>query len=129
MSNGAIFRRTRFLILPFTLIVLAILNRPVATQGRGERPGGAASVNGADAVGGEAILKYRGGATDDDRQNVDRQIDADEDEQVGGTGARRVRSRSFDTATLLNFLRAHGKIAYAEPNYILHATAAPNDPS
>src|SRR5262249_38741454 len=129
MKNVPMFRKTPFLILVLTLAVAATLGKPVATQGRGQPPGGIIVVNGAEAVAGEAILKYTADANDADKQDVNRRIDADEDVAIGGAGARRVHSRSLDTPAMLNFLKAHGKIAFAEPNYIIHAIATPNDPS
>ena len=59
---------------------------------------------------------------------LERQIDADRNVGVGRWGLRRLRSRSFDVETLLAFLRAQPGIVFAEPNYVLSATAAPDDP-
>jgi hypothetical protein len=48
---------------------------------------------------------------------------------IGRAGVRRVRSRSMSSAALLARLANHPAVEYVEPNYILHATADPNDPS
>ncbi len=116
------------LIVVATIAAAAALSSPVSTQGRGQRPTGTTAVNGAEAVAGEVLVKYRDSANAGIRQDVAQQVDADADEEVGSTGFRRVHSRSFDTAALLNFLRADARVAYVEPNYIVHALATPNDP-
>jgi subtilisin family serine protease len=41
----------------------------------------------------------------------------------------RLHSHSKNVATLIRELSARGDVAYAEPNYIVHATLTPNDPS
>jgi hypothetical protein len=41
----------------------------------------------------------------------------------------RVRSKSLDIPALLDRLQTFGEVAYAEPNYIIHSTAVPTDPS
>jgi len=102
------------------------LTRPVATQDRGSRA--TVRINGAEAVAGEVLVKFRATLDDDDRQQLDNQIDADDHQQVGSDGVRRIHSRSYDTQTLLGFLRTDARVAYAEPNYIVHALAVPDDP-
>jgi subtilisin family serine protease len=129
MKLRSMLTKTPGLALVATIVAAAALTSPVSTQGPGQRPTGTAVVNGFPAVAHEVLVKYRDSADEGNRQSVNRQIDADEDQQVGSTGVRRVHSRSFDTETLLNFLRAHNSVAYVEPNYIVHAIATPADPS
>src|SRR5258708_4826498 len=129
MNVRSTLTSTRGLVLAATIAVAAAIAMPVSTQGRLQRPSGTTIVNGAEAVAGEALVKYRDSVDQGDRQNVNNQIDADVDEAVGSTGVRRVHSRTFATDTLLNFLNADSRVAYAEPNYIVHAIATPNDPS
>src|SRR2546427_5839092 len=52
----------------------------------------------------------------------------DESEWVGGTGLLRLHSSRKNVATLVSELSARSDVEYAEPNYIVHATAMPNDP-
>src|SRR5262249_20719910 len=47
----------------------------------------------------------------------------------GSAGVRRFHSRSFDAQVLTDFFKTHPNVEYAEPNYILHTTAVPNDPA
>ena len=91
------------------------LTRPVSTQGRGWRGNATVIVNGAEAIAGEALVKFDRALDEVHRQRLDIQIDADQDEEVGGIGVRRMRSRFFDTETLLTFLRTEPGVAYAEP--------------
>jgi subtilisin family serine protease len=121
--------KTSGLVVVATIAAAAALSSPVFTQGRAQRPTGTTVVNGAEAVAGEVLVKYRDSVDRGDRQNVNNQVDADVDDEIGSTGFRRLHSRSFDTAAMLNFLRADARVAYVEPNYIVHAIATPNDPS
>src|SRR2546426_7989049 len=54
--------------------------------------------------------------------------EVDESEWVGGTGLLRLHSVSKNVATLVSELSARSDVEYAEPNYIVHTTAIPNDP-
>ena len=83
-------------------------------------------IDGYEAAEGEVLVKMRAGVAATGRRQLEQQIDAESSEPVGRT-LRRVRSRSFDAATLLAFLETHPDVEYAEPNYVLHATATPND--
>jgi subtilisin family serine protease len=85
-------------------------------------------VNGGEAVAGEVLVKFTRALEQGQQQQLEYQMDADQDEHVGGDGVQRIHSRSYDTDTLLAFLRADSRVAYAEPNYVLHAIAIPNDP-
>ena len=97
-----------------------------------QSPGGGRieRVGGRDAVAREALVKFRRAprATDLDALSGD-DIDAEDVAAVGRTGVYRVRSRSVDAAALVARLARRGDVLYAEPNYILSITTAPNDPS
>src|SRR5437879_62380 len=54
--------------------------------------------------------------------------EVDESEWVGGTGLLRLHSSWKNVATLVSELSARPDVEYAEPNYIVHTTAIPNDP-
>src|SRR5262245_16756244 len=128
MARSLIRRSLRAVTVLSALGVALVLARPVATQQRTPRGGAIVTVNGHDATAGDVPVKYRGSVNDQDVQDLDAQMDADQNERVGGNGVRRVHSRSFDTQTLLAFLRTDARVVYAEPNYVLHAVATPNDP-
>ena len=97
-----------------------------------QSPGGARieRVGGRDAVAREALVKFRRAprASDLDALRGD-DIDAEAVAAVGRTGVYRVRSRSVDAGALVARLARRGDVLYAEPNYILSITTAPNDPS
>src|SRR5258708_4763017 len=120
--------KTSGLVVVATIAAAAALSSSVFTQGRVQRPTGTTVVNAAEAVAAEVLVKYRDSANARTRQEVALQVDADADEEVGSTGFRRLHSRSFGTAALLNFLRADARVTYGEPTYIVHAIATPNDP-
>jgi subtilisin family serine protease len=97
----------------------------LSSQSRRTR--GITSIDGHEAVEGEVLVRFRTALADADKQDVERQIDAEHSRSIA-PDVRRIRSRSFDAATLVSFLRAHPLVAYAEPNYIVHANAIPRDP-
>jgi serine protease len=108
------------LMVSAAIAAVLLIAVPVATQvprARGET----VLVNGHEAAAGEVLVKYRTSVRDDERQQIHQQTDADEDHDIGGAGVRRMHSRSFDTETLVNVMRADPRVLYAEPNYIVHA--------
>jgi subtilisin family serine protease/uncharacterized membrane protein len=85
-------------------------------------------VGGHEAVAREALVKFRRAPRGTDLDQIVGDVDADRLTAVGRSGVYRVRSRSMDAATLVARLARRGNIEYAEPNYIVRLTAAPNDP-
>jgi serine protease len=61
-------------------------------------------------------------------QQVGQNEDIDGVEGVGGGGLLLFRSRSKDVATLVRNLSARPDVAFVEPNFIVYAVGAPNDP-
>src|SRR3954471_6445072 len=96
-----------------------------STQGRQSRQ--TVLIDGHEAAAGEVIVKLKSPLSASTRVQLEQQVDADQSEPVGSS-MRRMRSRRFDVPTLLAFLRTHPDVAFAEPNYVLRATAEPNDP-
>jgi subtilisin family serine protease len=104
-------------------VAFALLALPASTGvGRQLRT---AAHNGYDVAAGEALVKLRTTAA---LPEIENESDADSFEEIGGTGVRRVHSRSLGTDALIATLAAHPDVEYVEPNYILHAVATPNDP-
>ena len=101
------------------------LGDQVATQGRSPR--GTTIVNGHEAVAGEVLVKFVRSLSAGDQLQLVQDLDVEEREEVG-ENIERIRSRGLGVETLLSILRVQGTAAYAEPNYILHTTATPNDP-
>src|SRR3989475_5352069 len=54
--------------------------------------------------------------------------EVDESEWVGGTGLLRLQSSRKNAGSLVSEVSARSDVQYAEPNYIVHTTAIPNDP-
>ena len=80
---------------------------------------------GKEVVAGEVLVKFRESAT---RRGIDEaksRADAGQDKMVGGAGLRLFRSRSKDTATLVEELRSRPDVLYAEPNYVIRVAAVP----
>ncbi len=84
--------------------------------------------NGRKVAAGQAIVKFRNPSDEQSVAHVKRDVDADMERKVGRAGARLLRSRSKDTATLIRELSARGDVLYAEPNYIISLADVPNDP-
>src|SRR5438309_2171722 len=99
-------------------IALALLAvKPAAFPGGGS-PLQIETVDGAAAVAGEVLVKFRRTLPGVQRRQLQDQVAADSDTAIGGLGVRRMHSRQFDTSTLLAFLRHHPDVEYAVPNYI-----------
>src|SRR2546427_557202 len=107
----------------FCLIpVLAIL--PLRAQTRGKNK--TEFFQGKEAAANEVLVKFRP-TTFQSVLEAQAAGEVDESEWVGGTGLLRLHSVSKNVASLVRELSARPDIKYAEPNYIVHATAIPND--
>ncbi|MEO8036567.1 MAG: S8 family serine peptidase, partial [Acidobacteriota bacterium] len=83
------------------------------------------------SVTGEVLVNILAGSTTGDIEAMEHAADVDQSEHVANVrnGAIwRMHSRGKNTEALIAALQRNPKIAYAEPNYIVHSTATPNDP-
>src|SRR5947209_14596832 len=103
--------------------VLAIL--PLWAQIRGKDK--TEFFQGKEAAANEVLVKFRT-TTFQSVLQAQTAEEIDESEWVGGTGLLRLHSSRKNVATLVSELSARPDVEYAEPNYILHTTAIPNDP-
>src|SRR3954468_15071545 len=88
----------------------------------------AASASAADYVPGRLIVKYNSGVASAKRTSVERGAGAGK--LVGNVrGGARVVAVSGSVIKAVAALNRSASVAYAEPDYILRATAIPNDPS
>jgi subtilisin family serine protease len=117
---------TRVLALA-ALAAAVVVVQPLAMQGPAS-PRQVVMIDGRPAVAGEVLVKYRRPLASARRAQLLQETDAEQEVSVGSAGARRLRSRSRHTATLLDFLRAQPDVAYAEPNYIITSDGLPDDP-
>jgi subtilisin family serine protease len=84
------------------------------------------NVDGHWAVAGEALVRFKdGGKAPNDALAAG---DVDEEQPIGQSGWRRLRSRSKVARLLIQTLRSRGDVVEVEPNYIVEAEATPNDP-
>lgn len=86
-------------------------------------------VNGRDVVAREVLVRLRPGATAAALSRMSASAQGAELHAIGGAGLGmyRVRSHSLDAAALAAELSRLPEVLYAEPNYLLHTTALPND--
>ena len=84
-------------------------------------------IQGGEAVSGEAIVKFRPNRNISVEQ-VRQRYRLNQVHHLGGDGIVRVVSPDKSAADLVAELSADSDVLYAEPNYILHAIAVPNDP-
>src|SRR5215470_2718013 len=85
-------------------------------------------LNGRDAAAREVLVRFRRQPAESERLAIERDTDADASEPVGPL-FRRMRSRTLDVPSLISAVRRRAIVEYAEPNYLWHATIAPNDPN
>ena len=83
--------------------------------------------NGQEAVANEVLVKFRAAPLASILQ-AEAAEEIDQAQGVGSIGVLRFHSARRGVATLIRDLAARGDVEYAEPNYIVHAIAIPNDP-
>src|SRR5437879_3982205 len=105
------------------IAILSIL--PLWAQNRGKNK--TDFFRGKEAATNEVLVKFRP-TTFQSVLEAQAAGEVDESERVGGTGLRRLHSSRKKVATLVSELSARSDVEYAEPNYIVHTTAIPNDP-
>src|SRR6267378_75221 len=105
------------------IAILSIL--PLWAQNRGKNK--TDFFQGKEAATNEVLVKFRP-TTFQSVLEAQAAGEVDESEWVGGTGLLRLHSSRKNVATLVSELSARSDVEYAEPNYIVHTTAIPNDP-
>src|SRR5437879_10753684 len=105
------------------IAILSIL--PLWAQNRGKNK--TDFFRGKEAAANEVLVKFRP-TTFQSVLEAQAAGEVDESERVGGTGLLRLHSSRKNVATLVSELSARSDVEYAEPNYIVHTTAIPNDP-
>src|SRR5712691_7505648 len=113
-------RKTSILWL---IAILSILPLWAQTRGKNKTD----FFRGKEAATNEVLVKFRP-TTFQSVLEAQAAGEVDESEWVGGTGLLRLHSSRKNVATLVSELSARPDVEYAEPNYILHTTAIPNDP-
>src|SRR5437660_6617099 len=83
-------------------------------------------LQGKEAAANEVLVKFRP-TTFQSVLQAQTAEEIDESEWVGGTGLLRFHSSRKNVATSVSELSARSDVEYAEPNYIVHTTAIPND--
>jgi subtilisin family serine protease len=84
-------------------------------------------VQGQEVVPHEVLVKFRPAAGATSVASLEQAADIDVTEGVGGADVVRLHSRTKDVAALLSELSSNPDVAYAEPNFIVHVVAIPND--
>jgi uncharacterized repeat protein (TIGR01451 family) len=84
------------------------------------------------SVPGEVLVKIKTEATQEEIASIEQLADAGAGQRIAATSSGtiwKLRSRSRSTSDLTASLRGNANVLYAEPNYIVHLEASPNDPS
>jgi subtilisin family serine protease len=112
-------RATGILVASVAVSVLVVPQRPAASSPGQEQHQGHA------VVPGEVLVAFNRAP---DATRVGAEVDADAMTPVGRGAIWRIHSRRKDVAALLASFAGRKDVAFAEPNYIVHATADPSDP-
>lgn len=80
-----------------------------------------------DQVPQEVLVKLKRPLTEAELALLQHNLDADDIQPVIDS-IHRIHSRTLDVPALVDLLRFHDAVEYVEPNYVLHATATPDDP-
>lgn len=110
-------RSVRWVLLPLVFLVLPVFAQRVTEFHQGH-----------EVAASQVLVKFK---TQDmpTRLNVQWLEDVDRADAINGDGIVRMHSRSKNTATLISDLTRNSEVVYAEPDYIVHAIAIPNDPN
>lgn len=108
-------------------LVLAVFVLLFVTTAFARNQNGNSVFQGKEVVANEVLVKFRDSALPENVAQAKRNGNIDVDEEVGSVGVRLLHSRSKNVTALVNELSARSDVVYAEPNYIVHATALPND--
>ncbi|BBJ00364.1 hypothetical protein FGKAn22_20560 [Ferrigenium kumadai] len=128
MTQYRLLKAFRVAATLLTAIFLLAGSRGIQAAG-GQGVQAVALHNGHEVVPGEILVKFHDQATAAvGAQEMDVEMDADRDEEVGDKSRRRIHSRRYDTATLLAITSKRTDVEYAEPNYIVRTFQVPNDP-
>ena len=122
--------RRSSLTAALVLVVWAIvaLSVPAAAQGRpGPRSLETEDIGGREAAAREILVRFNRPIGQGELAALGVEHDADEVESIAAGTLVRVHSRSVNVAALLARLIARGDVAFAEPNFVVHATALPDD--
>ncbi len=118
--------RTVTLLFGAIATLLVLHATPIAQR---QAPPAVELVNGREALSGEVLVKFRDGSRTNALNAVRSLAGADAMRPVGRNGLQRLQSKSISAAALLQRLANHPDVLYAEPNYIVHAFAEPNEPN
>jgi subtilisin family serine protease len=113
-------------IVTFTAAMMALGLTGVRAQRRAGQDRAAVELFGGHAVvAGEVLVAFR---RSPDLVRLRAEIDTLTDAYVGAGRLWHARSRSRNVSSLIAHLSTHSDVLYAEPNYIVYADDAPNDP-
>jgi subtilisin family serine protease len=92
--------------------------------GRGRK---AELFKGREVVPGQVLVKFSASARPEEIERAKGGADVEQERRVGAGGARLLQSRSKNVEALVRELSARRDVVYAEPNYVIRATAVPDD--
>ena len=112
------------------LAALAIFALSASTSTQSRRVGRleVEDVNNRTAVAREVLVKLREPLQQAQLAQMASGVDPESVEIVGRSGILRIRSKSLGAAALLAAFSRRAGVAYAEPNFVVHALTEPNDP-
>ncbi|HEY3044926.1 MAG TPA: S8 family serine peptidase, partial [Vicinamibacterales bacterium] len=120
--------RTSFGLAISFAVGAVLLLAPAPTEGQRPSRLERQTVNGREVVAREVLVKFRHGIQPADLADIAAATDAQDVSRIGRAGTLRLRSKSLSAAALIERLARRDDVVYAEPNFIIHITATPNDP-
>jgi subtilisin family serine protease len=121
-------RRNFRLLLALTIFSTGLWLAAIHADSQAQQKQKTELFRGRQVAAGQVLVKFRNSASAQSIAQAKQSADADLDKGVGGAGVRLLRSRSKDTATLVNELSLRDDVLYAEPNYVIGIGSVPNDP-
>ena len=111
-----------------TAVAVLLLSASPSSQGRRIGRHEVENIGARDAVAREILVKFREPLQPGQIGQLAADIDAESVQPVGRSGIFRVVSRTRSAAALVAALANRTDVAFAEPNYIVHALSDPSDP-
>jgi subtilisin family serine protease len=122
-------RRISFgVTLVVTAVAVLLLSASSSSQGRRIGRHEVERIGARDAVAGEILVKLHEPLLPGRLGQLAADVDAESLRPVGRSGIFRVVSRSRSAAALVETIAKQTDVAFAEPNYIVHALSDPSDP-
>jgi subtilisin family serine protease len=131
VTPGQRIRKVAYLVLVCLLSVFVLTQRPASIEATAQvqLPPGVELMDGVEVMAGEAIVRFNTPELEKWLNHAMAMVNASSRRPVGQAGLNlfRLVSRNMNARNMVSVLASLPGVQYAEPNYVVRATATPND--